>query len=74
MPIENADYFIKVIPFPVPVPAFIHLNSDGTYNIFLNSNLDYDHMLDGYEHELWHIIRGDFYGDKGILDIEEQLR
>ncbi len=74
MPIENADYFIKVIPFPLPVPAFVHLNADGTYVIFLNSNMDYDHLIDGYEHELWHILRDDLYGEKNIEDIEPQLR
>lgn len=73
MPIENADYFIKVVPFPLPVPAFVHLNSDSTYTIFLNSNMDYDHMLDGFEHEIWHIINDDLYGDKDIKDIEPQL-
>ena len=73
MPIEDADYFVKVIPFPIPVPAFLHLNPDDTYVIFLNANMDYDHWLNGWEHEMWHIIRDDMYGDKDILDIEKQL-
>ena len=73
MPIEDADYFVKVIPFPIPVPAFLHLNQDDTYVLFLNANMDYDHWLDGWEHEMWHIVRDDMYGDKDILDIEKQL-
>lgn len=73
MPIEDADYFVKVIPFPVPIPAFVHLNCDGTYVVFLNANLDFEHRIDGYEHELWHIIHDDLYGDKDIVDLEPQF-
>lgn len=72
MPIENADYFIRVLPFPVAIPAFVHLNRDGTYSIFLNANLDFEHQLDGMEHELWHILHDDLYGDKDIADLEPQ--
>lgn len=74
MPIEGADYFIKVIPFPLPVPAFVHLNSDGTYTVFLNANMDFEHQLDGMEHEIWHIIHDDLYSEKNIIDIEPQLK
>lgn len=73
MPIEDCDYFVKVIPFPVRVPAFVHLNSDGTYIIFLNANLDFEHLIDGWEHELMHILRDDLFGDKDIADIEPQM-
>lgn len=73
MPIENADYFIRVVPFPLPVPAFLHLNPDDTYTLVLNANLDFEHHLDGWEHEMLHIIRNDFYGDKDIRDIEPQF-
>lgn len=74
MPIEDADYFIKVIPFPLPVPAFVHLNSDGTYTVFLNANMDFEHQLDGMEHEIWHILHDDLYGDKDIRTVEEQYK
>ena len=73
MPIENCDYFIYVIPFHLPVPSCCRLNPDGTYSLYLNSEYDWDHWIDGYEHELWHIIHDDFYGDKDILEIERQL-
>lgn len=70
LPLENADYFIKVIPFGVPIPAIVRLNSDGTYTLFLNADYDYEHWLNSYVHELFHIIRDDLYGDKDIRDIE----
>lgn len=72
LPIEGADYFIRVIPFPpgVPISAFIQLNSDTTFTLFLNANADWEHRLDGYEHELWHMIRDDLYGEKDAYMIE----
>jgi len=73
MPIENSDYFIYVMPFHIPVSSCLRLNSDGTYSLYLNSEYDRDHWIDGYEHELWHIINDDLYGDKDILDVEGQL-
>ena len=38
LPMEDRDYFIRVLPFGVSVPAFIRLNPDGvTYTLYLNS-------------------------------------
>lgn len=71
MPIEDCDYFIRVIKFPVPIPAFVLLNSDGTYSLYLNADFDFCTQLDGYEHELWHIIRDDLYSEKSIEEIEK---
>lgn len=74
LPLEDADYFIRVIPFGVPIPAFVRLNPDGTYMIYFNSEYSREQWLDSYEHELWHICNDDFYGDKDILDIEILMR
>ena len=75
MPIEGWDYFVQVMPFGVPVPAFTRMNPDGyTFTLYLNSEYDWEHRLDSYEHELWHLIRDDFYGDKDIRDIENLKR
>lgn len=70
LPIENADYYIYVMPFHIPVPAAVRMNSDGTYSIYLNSEYDRQHWIDGYEHELWHILHDDFYGGKSVNEIE----
>lgn len=72
LPLEGRDYFVVVMPFHVPIPAAIRLNSDGTYTLYLNSEYDFAHWLDGYEHEMWHMIRDDLYGEKQIEDIEFQ--
>ena len=70
MPIEDADYFVRVVKFPVPICACLSLNPDGTYSLYLNADMDFDHWIDGWEHEIWHILRDDLYGDKDIAEIE----
>jgi len=75
LPMEDMDYFVRVLPFGVPIPAFIRLNPDGiTYTLYLNSEYDFDHWLDGYEHEVKHMANDDMFGDKDITEIEPQLR
>ena len=73
MPIEGCDYFVRVMKFPEPVPAFVRLNSDGTYSLYLNADYDLIHWIDDYEHELWHIIHDDLYGEKNITEIERSM-
>lgn len=74
MPIENADYYIYVMRLPDGVRGAIRLNSDSTYSIYLNPDYGFEGNLDTYEHELWHIIHGDLYGDKDVRDIEDGLQ
>ncbi len=71
LPLEDCDYFVRVIPFGVPVPAFIRENPDCiTYTLYFNSEYDFEHWLNSYEHEMMHLVRGDFDGEKDIRDIE----
>lgn len=74
MPLEDSDYFIYVVQLPDGVPGAIRLNSDDTYSVYLNPEYDKNSQIDTYEHELWHIINDDLYGEKNILDLEHQLR
>ena len=70
LPVEGMDYFVRVMSFGVPVPAFIRLNSDGTYSLYLNQDYDFEHWLNSWEHELWHMIRDDMFSDKSVAEIE----
>lgn len=75
LPIEGADYTVRVMPFGVSIPACLRLNPDGlTYTLYINSEYNSEVQLDSYEHELWHMIHDDLYGEKDIRDIEEGLR
>lgn len=68
---EGADYFVRVIPFPVGrVGGMVTPNDDGTYSVYINANLNRERQLEAYEHEVRHIVNGDFYNEKTIREIE----
>ena len=70
LPIEGADYWIRYMELPPKIYAFVHPNDDGTYLIFLDPRRDFWHQIDDYEHELWHIVRGDLYNGEPIYIVE----
>ena len=73
MILENADYFIKFVDFPVcSCGGVILLNEDGTYTILLNSRLSRQQNRDSLNHELNHIKTGDFYREIPIKQIEAE--
>lgn len=69
-PIEGADYFIYYMVLPPRIYAFVHSNGDGTYDIYLDPRRSFNQQLDDWEHELWHIIRDDFYNGQPIQKVE----
>jgi len=74
LPMENRDYFVQVIHFGVPIPAFVRLNPDGvTYTLYLNADMDFEHWLNSYPHELKHMYEDDLFGEKDIKEIEPNL-
>lgn len=74
LPIEGADYYVRVIPFPVPVPAFIMANEDATASVYINANLPRERQIEGYFHELWHLIHDDLYSERSAAEIELEMR
>ena len=69
-PIEGADYWIRYKVLPPKIFAFVYDNGDGTYLIFLDPRRDFDHQLDDWEHEIWHIIHDDFHNGLSIKRVE----
>lgn len=60
--IENADYFIRLVDFPVcSCGGLVKLNDDGTFTILLNSRLSHQQNINSLRHELSHIYHDDFY-------------
>lgn len=73
MILENADYFIRFVDFPVcSCGGAILLNEDGTYTILLNSRLTRQQNADSLIHELNHIKHGDFSRNLPIQQIESE--
>lgn len=68
--VENEDYFIYWVNLPPGIYACIATNPDGTYSIMLDPRRSYDQLWADLDHELQHIIRGDFYNGLPIQRIE----
>lgn len=69
-PIEGADYYIYMMELPPHIYAYVRLNSDATYSVYLDPRRDWLSQIDDWEHELWHILRDDLYSDRVIWEIE----
>ena len=70
--IEGADYYVRVVPFPISkVGGMVMPNDDGTYSVYLNARVDSIHQRRAGEHELDHIVNGDFYNNRPITEVED---
>ncbi len=69
--LEGADYFVRVIPFPVTsIGGMVTPNDDGTFSIYINSRCTDERKRKAFRHELDHIENNDFYNGKPIEEIE----
>ena len=69
--LENADFFVRLVPLPVGVNGLVSTSPDGTYNVFINSVLDRDRQIDAYFHEVSHIEEEDFDNGRDIREVEK---
>lgn len=70
------EVIIRMISLPTTVRAFTIADSEGCYNIYLNSLLSNEEQKKGLRHEQTHIERGDFYASSeipGITRLIEKL-
>ena len=64
------DVNVFLADMPVSIPGFAKANPDSTYTIILNSRHTQERRLMAYQHEMKHIINGD-YDKKCDADIIE---
>lgn len=72
MLIEGADYFVRYVPFPPGVDGAVTPNDDGTFSIYLSSNVDEAHQKEALDHEIRHIELDHLYSDNPIEIIEAE--
>lgn len=73
MPIENADYFVRIVDFPVcSCGGAVIPNDDGTFCVLLNARLSRQQNLDSMEHERNHILHDDFWRPATLEVIESE--
>lgn len=69
--IENADYFVRLVDFPVcSCGGAVTVNDDGTYTVLINSRLSADQNRRSYAHEVGHLERGDLHSARSADQIE----
>lgn len=61
----------RYIELPVTVNAVTVLDSNGDYNVYINSNLSLDERIRAFNHELRHIMDEHFYKDMPVPDCEK---
>lgn len=54
------NVYVNLSDLPAAVRSFVVANADQTYTIMLNSRLSREQNLISYQHELAHIMNGDY--------------
>lgn len=71
--IEGADYFVRLVPFPPgSIDGMVTPNDDGTYSIYIDSNVNTQRQKKALDHELNHIMMGHFSEDIPVDVIESE--
>ncbi|MBQ3146833.1 MAG: hypothetical protein IJB91_03800 [Oscillospiraceae bacterium] len=66
------NIFVRSIPLPEAVKAVVLPNDDGTFDIYINSNLPEEVQQKALVHELEHIRRNHFYNDDPVWLNEQE--
>ena len=67
------EYFVRLVELPTSVEGVTIPNSDGTFNIYINSVFCEERQRDILSHELRHIQKDHFYNDTiPIREIERE--
>ena len=67
----GTNIFVRLVPFPKTIRAVTLPNDDGTFDIYINSNLPEELQHRALNHELEHIRKNHFYNDDPVW-INEQ--
>lgn len=71
MPIEGADYFVRLVDFPVcSCGGVVMPNDDGTFTVLINARLSRQQNRESLEHERNHILHDDFWRDAPLHEKE----
>ena len=58
--IEGADFIIRMSDFPYGIHGCVSEDSEGFFNIYINSRDSYHRQRKALAHELRHIVNHDF--------------
>ena len=73
MLIEGADYFVRLVDFPVcSCGGAVMPNDDGTFTVLINARLSRQQNRKSIDHERSHILHDDFSRDVPLVQIETE--
>lgn len=64
------EYCIRLIPLPISLKGITVEDSDGYYNIYINSLLSYEEQQKAAHHEIRHVTGNDFDCQKPLAMVE----
>lgn len=64
------EYCIRFIPLPFTTKGMTVVDSEGFFNIYINSNLSMETQQEAIKHELLHMRRSDFDIEKSLFEAE----
>lgn len=70
----NYEIYIYYVDMPYSVTSNVVENEDGSYSIYINSRMSYEKQIEGYEHELKHIMNNDLEYCGDVQYTEKMIR
>ncbi len=68
----TAEYYVRLVAMPGGVDGVTVPNTDGSFDIYINSRLSEKGRQETLEHELSHIDRDHFHSARSIAAIERE--
>lgn len=72
-PEEGFDYYLYITELPAGIRAMLLPNDDGTFSMYLDSRRTWEQWLNDWEHEIWHLLRDDFYNGLPLYYVERRI-
>lgn len=67
------EYYVRLVPLPASIEGVTVPNDDGTFDIYLNSNLCEARQQDRLQHEIKHVLEDHFYQEnKSVSQLEQE--
>lgn len=71
MSLTDQGVYVRFAPLPINVEGVTLPNDNGTYDVYINSNLSEEHQLSVLRHELKHINLNHMYDFENCVAVQE---
>lgn len=71
-PLLTEDIGVYFLNMDTAVHEEVHLNTDGSFSIFINARISHEQQMRAYHHAIKHIMENDF-NKENVDDIEKAM-